>query len=472
MTVTVTAAPLTAANNTNLDGFVIKSIKLTPVPDKLTGSIGEVLSKETGNLITDPDTLRTKFLNDEYDIDQIKQKYNFRPFKEATPTKNTDVPTIELDSIDFSQYRDGPEGLESRKQLAAHLEKSISTYGFFNVINTGFPNEKFDYLRSIAQSILELPEEEKLQFLAGAQQTDLEDKSKSLGGERGAGFKPRGYWTMQNGVRDQVELYNFRDPLQDDYFFDQNRKYPEIARAFLPEVSEYYKFIHFNILRKLCNLCDIILELPEGYLWENFFKVYKNDLLNSGAGYGRFMHYLGMKPADEAITKKTWLRGHSDSCAFTFLTSQPILSLQIRDYYTGQWRYVGHKPYSLIVNIGDAMEFLTAGYFKSSIHRVISPPDDQKAFRRLVLIYFNDPNFKTVLDPESLNSPKLKRLGYEKPEEWDKITFAHWVDEKGRLFGRKDLNLVNKDEPLLVKLYGRYHERWHQAEGNTKEESG
>ena len=37
-------------------------------------------------------------------------------------------------------------------------------------------------------------------------------------------------------------------------------------------------------------------------------------------------------------------------------------------------------PYSdgLIVNIGDAMEFITGGYFKSSIHRVVGPPDDQK----------------------------------------------------------------------------------------------
>lgn len=440
--------------------FAFNSIKLTPIPDKLNGFGEEVTEK---NLISEAKALREKYyaIND---LADDEKKYNVRKFIEATPTAITDVPVIELDSIDFTEYIEGPRGYNSRKKLADKLEKSISTYGFFNITNYGFDPNKLEYLRSIAQSVLELPTDEKLNFLAGAKQTDLEDKATSLGGERGLGYKPKGYWAMQKGIRDSIEHYNVRDMLHDDYFFNPKRKYPDVVRAFLPEISEYYKFLHFNVLRKLCTLCDIILEKPEGFLWENFFKVYKNDLVKSGSGFGRLMHYLGMKPEEEAITKKTWLRGHSDGTAFTFITSQPILSLQIRDYYTGQWRYVGHKPNSLIVNIGDAMEFLTGGYFKSSIHRVISPPNDQKQFKRLVLIYFNNPHLNTIIDPESLDSPKLQKTGHNKPEEWEKCTFAEWDEEKGRLFGRKDLNIVEGDEPLLVRIYGRLHERWHQAE--------
>lgn len=445
--------------------FDVKSISLTPTPERFTGKNGEELNET--NVEFDPEILRDRYLL-EVDLEQVKEKHGFRRFEEAQPLKLNDVPTISLDSIDLSRYVEGPEGLESRLELAAQLEKSISTYGFFNVINCGISKQTFDKVRSIAQSILELPDLEKLEHLAGARQTDLENKSLSLGGERGAGFKPKGYWSMQNGVRDSIEHYNFRDLLHDDYLFDKNRRYPEIARAFLPEVSLYYRHIHFIVLRKLCNLCDIILQLPEGYLWNNFFKVFRNDLMNSGSGYGRFMHYLGMKKQDEQLTNKTWLRGHSDSCGFTFITSQPILSLQIRDYYTGEWKYVGHKPDSLIVNIGDAMEFITGGYFKSLIHRVISPPDDQKQFKRLVLIYFCDPKLNSVLDPESLGSEKLDQLGFTRPEEWDKITFAHWVDEKGRLFGRKDLNLVAGDEPKVIKVFGRQHERWHQVSDKQK----
>lgn len=395
-------------------------------------------------------------------IEQIDKKYNVRPFVQASPS-TSGVKPIELDAIDLSQFEEGTENFHKRKALADKLEKSISTYGFFSLINHGIDTERFDHLRSIAQSILELPEDKKRQYLAGALTSDAEDRSISLGGERGAGFKPRGYWSMKNGVVDSIEHYNFRDMLQSK-FFDSERNYPEIVRAHLTEVSEYFKILHLDILRKLTILCDIVLELPEGFLWENYYKVIPEDYVNSGHGFGRFMMYHSMKPEDEKKVDKQVLRGHSDGTGFTFITSQPILSLQIRDYYSGEWKYVGHTPNGLIVNIGDAMEFITGGYFKSSIHRVVSPPDDQKQFKRLVIIYFCDPKYPAILDPDALNSPKLKRLGHIKPAEWDKIDFAKWDDEKGRLFGKKEVNDTKGDEPNLVLLYGRFHERWHQAD--------
>ncbi|KAK6465165.1 hypothetical protein DFJ63DRAFT_8976 [Scheffersomyces coipomensis] len=386
-------------------------------------------------------------------VEEIDKKYNVRPFIEAQPSKE-DFEVIELESIDLSLFKEGPEYLEQRQELADKLEQSLSTYGFFSLVNHGIEQAEFEKLRSIAQSLLELPEDVKRQYLAGALTSDAEDRSVSLGAERGAGFKPRGYWSMKNGVTDSIEHYNFRDLQQQD-LFDENRPYPEIARAHLPEVAKYFRYLHSTVLRKLTILCDIILQLPEGFLWENYFKVITGDKLNSGSGFGRFMLYHAMKRDDEEKVDKTWLRGHSDGGAFTFITSQPILSLQIRDYNTGEWKYVGHTPGGLIVNIGDALEFITGGYFKSSMHRVVSPPDDQRQFKRLVLIYFCDPKLTSIIDPEPLNSPKLKSLGYNKPKEWEKITFQQWDEEKGRLFGKKDVNDSKGDDPNLVLLYGR-----------------
>lgn len=400
----------------------------------------------------------------EIDVAAIDAKYNVRPFSEAPPSAES-VETIELDAIDLSLFKEGPEHLETRQKLAAKLEKSLSTYGFVSLVNHGFAAEDLEHLRAIAQSLLQIPFEEQKQFLAGALKLDLEDRTVSLGGERGAGFKPRGYWTMKKGVYDAITHYNFRDMTQ-PRFFDKDRKYPELARAHLPEIAAYFRHLHNVILYKLTVLCDIVLEVPEGFLWENYYKVIPGDYVNSGHGFGRFMMYHGMKPEDEAKTDKNWLRGHSDGTGFTFITSQPILSLQIRDYYSGKWKYVGHTPNGLIVNVGDAMEFITAGFFKSSIHRVVSPPDDQKAFLRLVLIYFCDPKYPAEMDPELLNSPKLQRLGHVKPKEWEKITFADWDDKKARLFGKKEVNDTKGGEPNLVLLYGRFHERWHQAEKN------
>ena len=402
-------------------------------------------------------------------VEEIDKKHNVRPFIEAEPTE-TKLDVINLQAIDLSRFKKGKEHYGERKKLADELESSLKTTGFFTIINHGIDKNRFDHLRSIAQSVLELPEDVKKQYLAGAMKSDEDDRSVSLGGERGAGFKPKGYWLMKNGVSDTIEHYNFRD-MQHDIFFDKNKKYPEIVRAHLPEVAEYFRILHQVVLPKLCDLCDIILELPEGFLWENYFSVVE-DPAKSGHGFGRFMLYHKMDPEAEKKVDKNWLRGHSDSTAFTFITSQPILSLQIRDYFTQKWRYVGHQPGALIVNVGDALEFITGGYFKSAIHRVVAPPDDQKQFRRLVLIYFCDPKNHVILDPEPLKSNKLERLGIRKPKEWERITFRQWDEEKGRLFGKKDVNDNKSDEPNLVLVYGRLHERWHQAEKNfTLEEA-
>lgn len=397
-----------------------------------------------------------------------KDKYNLRPFKEA-PLSTSPIKPIELEAVDLSLYKDGAGNLPIRQKLATQIEKSLSTYGFIMVTNHGFPHDKLEFLKSLAQGILEVPLESQKPYLAGALKSDLEDRSISLGAERGAGYKPKKYWSMRNGVEDSIIHYNFNN-MQHPLFFqgsgnaNNDNQYPPIVQDHLSQVAEYYRYLHNDVLRRLCNLTDIVLELPEGFIWDNYYKVTPNDYKNSGGGAGRFMLYEGMDPQDREKVGDTWLRGHSDSGGFTFITSQPILSLQIRDYFTGEWNYVGHTPDGLIVNIGDAMEFITGGYFKSSIHRVVGPPDDQKEFRRLVLIYFCKPKSTCILDAEPLQSPKLNRLGIGKPKEWEKIDFAAWNNEKSRLFGKKNVNDTQSEEPKLVLLYGRLHERWHQAE--------
>ena len=137
-------------------------------------------------------------------------KYNLRPFVEA-PLSSSSTKPLELEAIDLSLYKEGPENLPIRKQLASQIEKSLSTYGFITVINHGFPESKLEFLKSLAQGILEIPLEEQKKYLAGALKSDLEDRTISVGAERGSGFKPKGYWSMRNGVEDSIIHYNFNN---------------------------------------------------------------------------------------------------------------------------------------------------------------------------------------------------------------------------------------------------------------------
>lgn len=380
----------------------------------------------------------------------------FKHFIEC-PESKADVEAVQLDSIDLSLFKEGEEFLEQRQQLAQHLKRSITTHGFFNIVNFGVSQDELEYIRDVAYNVVTLPDEVKAEYLASAATKELETP-KTIGGERGQGFKPKGYWAIQNGVRDSIVHYNFKNTYHDK-FIKNYEAHPELVGQHIKEIANYYNTIHREVLPKLLALCDIILEVPEGSLLKNYFH-------NSGTNeddsdsHGRFMLYQPYE-SEDLIEKsgQTWLRGHSDISAFAFITSQPMLSLQIKDYFDGKWKYVKHKPNSLIVNIGDAMEFISGGLFKADIHRVIHPPEDQKTYERLAIIYFCNPSSTADLDPENLNSPYLHRIGLDKSDklkDWEKIQFHHWNYTKGYLLGRSFAGEKSK-----LQFFGRTIERWH-----------
>lgn len=378
----------------------------------------------------------------------LDSKYNLRPFLEA-PESKLPVETIGLAAIDLGKFQYGQAGLEARRELASKLEKSLTTYGFFKLINHGIPVEEITKLRAITQSVFELPDQVKAEYQAGNQVLP-EDHDRSLGVVRGVGFKPRGFWVYQKDVRDNVELFNFRHFLHKDIFFNRYQ-YHEFVKAHLEEVYAYYNKLHHEVLRKVLNLMDIILEVPEGTLWEKHFKVIENDIVNSGGGGARLLMYHELDKEYIEQTNGTWMRGHTDSTALTFILSQSVLALQIRDYATGEWKYLSHTPDSIIVNAGDSLKFLTGGYFKSAIHRVVLPPEDQLGYKRSTIIYFSDPSLTTVLHQDTLKSPKLNRevtTADDKP----KITFKQWSDEKIGYFNKEDTSNESKQG---VKLLGR-----------------
>lgn len=282
---------------------------------------------------------------------------------------------------------------------------SVSQQGFFFLEGHGYPKEHLDYLQAVSQAILDLPLDEKTEFSAGAQvsEDDAVTDSTKFGAERGTGFKVRGYWGMQHGVRDQIEHYNWvssvlgygAGELDHDltlYLFTQRnvlhptiregQTYPPLVRQHLPEVVDYISYLHYDVIRKISSLFDIILELPEGTFW-NLCSVTPDDPDNSAGGFARAMLYNPMPEEDEKKTANTWLRGHSDASYLTFITSQPMASLQVRDYKDGEWKWVGYREGALVVNVADTLEFITGSFFKSTIHRVVSPPSDQKGHRRL-----------------------------------------------------------------------------------------
>lgn len=145
-----------------------------------------------------------------------------------------------------------------------------------------------------------------------------------------------------------------------------------------------------------------------------------------GLEYLRYMQYHPRPRAEDARGGDVWARGHTDYNTLTFLFHQPVAGLQVQTP-EGRWRYVRSPRDAVVVNIADALEFMSGGYLKSTVHRVVRPPEDQADKPRLSLIYFARPEANVVLEPVS--SPLLERIGLGERSEKEK--FAHKVTAEG-----------------------------------------
>ena len=115
----------------------------------------------------------------------------------------------------------------------------------------------------------------------------------------------------------------------------------------------------------------------------------------------------------------------------------------------GTWKWVKPYPGSITVNIADVLQFWSAGYLKSSIHRVVAPPPDQQHIDRLGLLYFLRPAHDLKL--KQLDSPLLQRLGlHSENSAADDLKAGDWVKarikgnwEKVPEGGRQDKEVLN-----------------------------
>jgi len=238
-------------------------------------------------------------------------------------------------------------------------------------------------------------------------------------------YKLRRYWHIDNGVHDQLEHYNINRDVT-------KREHPEAVRPFLPEIKEFGKFNHLNVLHPILRLIALSLELPEDAL------VNIHNYGAVGETYVRFMKYYPRSSEEEAKTNHVWLKGHTDFGSITILWSQPVAALQILSQ-DGQWRWVKHIDNALVVNAGDALDFLTGGYYKGTIHRVVQPPADQQQYTRLGVFYFVMPDDQIKLIPIR-ESPVLQRVGI-RPRAEDSVapTMEMWRKGRTSAYGQSEL---------------------------------
>lgn len=266
-------------------------------------------------------------------------RYNTLPESYVRPV--TDRPNLSL----VSDCNDVPVidfGSADRRLISQQIGDACRRYGFFQVINHGVPDETVEKMQQVGREFFELPVEEKMKLYS-------EDPSKTMR-----------LSTSFNVQKEQV--HNWRDYLRlhchplDQY----TPEWPSNPSSFKEYVGNYCRAVRELGMR-------ILESISESLGLEK--EVIKNILGDQGQ-HMAINHY----PVCPEPELTYGLPGHTDPNALTILLQDTLVSgLQVLK--DGQWLAVRPHPKAFVINIGDQLEAVSNGEYKSVWHRAVVNSD-------------------------------------------------------------------------------------------------
>jgi isopenicillin N synthase-like dioxygenase len=303
-------------------------------------------------------------------------------------------------------------------RVAAALGKACRDCGFFYVVGHGVEEDLITRLRELSREFFARPREEK----------------QAIRMERG-GRAWRGYFAvgdeLTSGKPDQKEGLYFGTELGPEHPAVRSRT-PLHGSNLFPEVPGFRE----TVLEYMDRVTEVGHALMRGMsqslgLEANYFaRHYTGDPLV----LFRIFNYPAMTAEAAA---GTWGVGeHTDYGLLTILWQDDTGGLQVKS--RKQWIDAPPIAGSFICNIGDMLDRLTRGLYRSTPHRVLN-----KAGRdRLSFPLFFDPNFEAQVQPIELAGHVLEE---DRHERWDQSS----VHEVQGTYGDYLLGKVSKVFPNL-----------------------
>ncbi|WJX40641.1 Protein DOWNY MILDEW RESISTANCE 6 [Trifolium repens] len=253
-------------------------------------------------------------------------------------------------------------GSQNRTQIVKQIGEACSSYGFFQVINHGVSLEALKNTAEVASEFFKLPVEEKLKLYS-------DDPTKTM--RLSTSFNVN-----------KEEVHNWRDYLRlhcyplDDYV----PEWPSNPSSFKETVANYCKEVRELGLR-IEEYISESLGLEKDYL--------KNVLGEQGQHMA--VNYYPPCPQPELTYG---LPGHTDPNALTILLQDlDVAGLQVLK--DGKWLAVNPHPDAFVINIGDQLQALSNGLYKSVWHRAIVNADKP----RLSVASFLCPGTEALICP-------------------------------------------------------------------------
>jgi isopenicillin N synthase-like dioxygenase len=123
---------------------------------------------------------------------------------------------------------------------------------------------------------------------------------------------------------------------------------------------------------------------------------YLNDQTQDGMSLLRSLYYpaMGEEMLKDLDRPLYWAAAHTDIDLLAILPFATERGLQVE--MNGQWLNVVVPPDAFIVNVGDMLQNMTNGLFKSAKHRVLALEPNKDRFSMVLFVH---PRDETLLDP-------------------------------------------------------------------------
>ncbi|CAN1256898.1 2-oxoglutarate-dependent dioxygenase 11 [Linum perenne] len=311
-------------------------------------------------------------------------------------------PELDLDQVSIDRSHQVPvidmiKLAAAGDEESAKLHSACKEWGFFQVINHGVTEEVIQKMKVDLQVFFNLPLQEKMScaqlpnVLEGYGQAFVVSEDQKLD------------WA--DSLISQLQPASERDM----------RYWPRVPSSFRDSLEQYSSDLEKLVLT-LLNYMAINLELEPDKLL---------SLFNDGTQAVGINYYPPCKESNKVMG----CTAHSDAVALTLLTqvNDDVQGLQIRK--DGEWVPIAPIPGAFIVNVGDIIEIMSNGEYKSIEHRATVNPDKE----RMSIATFHSPNMKAMIEPipELINEKKQAKYQSRSREEYMKLVLSSKLNGKG-----------------------------------------
>jgi isopenicillin N synthase-like dioxygenase len=323
------------------------------------------------------------------DEDQLGCRHNVRLWHGVSPTLGDVLPIIDI----------------TDRSAAAAIDAGCRSVGFFAISNHGVASELRGAVIAAATEFFARPA------------ADKEQVSLARGGAAWRGWFPLG-GELTSGVPDLKEGYYFGRELPPDRRpMHGPNVWPRHPDALRPAVTEWMTAME-QLGQRVLSLMAEGLGLPADF--------FATGLTADPTVLFRIFRY---PPHPDSADDRWGVGQHSDYGLLTLLAhdGKPGLEVQIGE----EWVPAPSDPELIICNLGDMLDRLTAGRYRSTPHRA----RNHAAADRYSLPFFLDPGWDAVIEPIQLDD------GWEAAPDaglrWDRAdlrtvegTYGQWLTGK------------------------------------------